>query len=76
MAISADWSDQSFIDTQEPLRHSCATHMVQNGAPLRHVQELLGHNSIETTQIYTQLTITDLKDAHGRFHPREQQPVE
>lgn len=58
------------------IRHSCATHMVQAGAPLRHIQELLGHNSIETTQIYTQLTITDLKEAHGRFHPREQQPLE
>lgn len=58
------------------LRHSCATHMVQNGAPLRHVQELLGHNFIETTQIYTQLTIADLKDAHGRYHPRELAPID
>lgn len=58
------------------IRHSCATHMVQAGAPLRHVQELLGHNSIETTQIYTQLTIADLKEAHGRFHPREQQSMD
>jgi integrase len=37
----------------------------------RHLQEMLGHASIETTQVYTQLTITDLKAAHRRFHPRE-----
>lgn len=53
-------------------RHSCATHMARAGAPIRHLQELLGHESIETTQVYTQLTITDLKVAHKRFHPREQ----
>lgn len=53
------------------LRHSCATHMARAGAPIRHLQELLGHASIETTQIYTHLTITDLKAAHLRFHPGE-----
>jgi integrase/recombinase XerD len=41
------------------------------GAPIRHLQEMLGHASIETTQVYTRLTITDLKAAHRRFHPRE-----
>jgi integrase/recombinase XerD len=55
-------------------RHSCATHMLQAGAQLRHLQELLGHASIETTQIYTRLTISDLKEAHTRYHPREQKP--
>ncbi len=53
-------------------RHSCATHMLRAGAPIRHLQEMLGHESIETTQIYTRLTITDLKAAHRRYHPREQ----
>lgn len=53
------------------LRHSCATHMARAGAPIRHLQELLGHASIETTQIYTHLTMTDLKEAHLRFHPTE-----
>jgi integrase/recombinase XerD len=52
-------------------RHSCATHVLRAGAPIRHLQEMLGHASIETTQIYTRLTITDLKAAHRRFHPRE-----
>jgi len=46
--------------------------MLRAGAPIRHLQAMLGHASIETTQIYTQLTITDLKAAHRRFHPREQ----
>jgi len=54
-------------------RHTCATHLIQNHANLRHVQDLLGHRSLTTTERYLQLTITDLKEAHARFHPREQQ---
>jgi integrase/recombinase XerD len=53
-------------------RHTCATHLVQNHANLRHVQDLLGHRSLTTTERYLQITITDLKEAHARFHPREQ----
>ena len=53
------------------LRHSCATHMLRAGAPIRHLQEMLGHASVETTQVYTRLTITDLKAVHRRYHPRE-----
>ena len=56
------------------LRHSCATHMLRPGAPIRHLQEMLRHASIETTQVYTRVAITDLKAAHRRFHPREQHP--
>ena len=41
-------------------RHTCATHMMKNGAPVRHIQELLGHESLETTQLYTRVTINDL----------------
>lgn len=51
------------------LRHSYATHLVQNGADLRVVQELLGHVSITTTEIYTHLDIADLKKAIIDFHP-------
>ncbi len=58
------------------LRHSCATHLLRAGAPIRHLQEMLGHASIETTQVYTRVTITDLKAAHRRFHPREQDTEE
>ncbi len=53
-------------------RHSCATHMLQNGAPIRHLQEMLGHVSLETTQVYTRITINELKKIHSRYHPREQ----
>lgn len=53
-------------------RHTCATHLVQNHASLRHVQDLLGHRSVSTTERYLRLTITDLKEAHAKFHPREQ----
>ena len=52
-------------------RHSCATHMIRNRANIRHVQEMLGHVNLNTTQQYLHLTITDLKEAHHRFHPRE-----
>lgn len=52
-------------------RHSCATHMLRAGAPIRHLQEMFGHASVETTQVYTRLTITDLKAVHRRYHPRE-----
>jgi integrase/recombinase XerD len=54
-------------------RHSCATHMLRAGAPIRHLQEMLGHESIETTQVYTRVTINDLREVHRRFHPREQE---
>jgi integrase/recombinase XerD len=51
-------------------RHTCATHLLQNRANLRHVQEMLGHKSLATTERYLRVTIADLKDAHRRHHPR------
>ena len=54
-------------------RHTCATLMLKNRANIRHVQELLGHASLETTQIYTAVTVMDLKDVHKRCHPREKE---
>jgi integrase/recombinase XerD len=57
------------------LRHACATHLLQGKADIRHIQEILGHASLATTQIYTKVEIADLKKVHRRCHPREQKEV-
>lgn len=51
-------------------RHSCATHLLSNGANLMQVKQLLGHRSLRTTQVYTRVSIGEVKEAHRRSHPR------
>jgi len=50
-------------------RHSCATHMLENGADIRFIQQMLGHARLDTTQIYTEVSIVQLREVHARTHP-------
>lgn len=51
------------------LRHTCATHMLENGADIRFIQQMLGHEKLDTTAIYTEVSIKQLQEVHSRCHP-------
>lgn len=53
------------------IRHTCATHMLEGGADIRFIQQLLGHEKLETTAIYTEVSIAQLKAVHAKTHPAE-----
>lgn len=61
--------------TTHSLRHACATGMLRGGAGIRHVQEMLGHSSIKTTQIYTHIVKDDLKAIHAKTSPSERRAI-
>jgi integrase/recombinase XerD len=67
------WADAAGVDkrlTTHTLRHSLATHLLKGGADIRHIQALLGHASLQSTERYTRVEIQDLKDVIRRAHPR------
>ena len=71
----AAWMKQSGLKGScHLLRHTCATHMLEGGADIRYIQQLLGHEKLETTAIYTEVSIKQLQEVHARCHPAARLP--
>jgi integrase/recombinase XerD len=64
-----DWAGITVPGSCHLFRHACATHMLENGADVRYIQVLLGHADITSTQIYTKVSITKLREIHAATHP-------
>jgi integrase/recombinase XerC len=70
MVVAVSRSAGIFGVTPHTMRHSFATHMLERGAPLRVIQELLGHESLATTQKYLKVTVEQMKKSYMKAHPR------
>jgi len=69
-------ADMGRVGSCHLLRHTCATHMLEGGADIRFIQQLLGHEKLETTAIYTQVSIEQLKAVHRKTHPAEKKKAD
>ena len=69
--LAGDYSARlDFQYTMHQLRHACATHLLEAGANIRLIAELLGHSDIESTGLYARAQLAELQRVHGRSHPR------
>ena len=73
----SDWMEKAGLAGKGSchlLRHTCATHMLEGGADIRYIQQLLGHEKLDTTAIYTEVSIKQLVEVHARCHPSARSP--
>ena len=74
----SDWMEKAGLAGKGSchlLRHTCATHMLEGGADIRYIQQLLGHEKLDTTAIYTEVSIKQLIEVHARCHPSARLPA-